>query len=63
MSQLNLSISDFSMKTYQIQEKRHMQALGRKGTNSPIKDMTSMILMTSLWIQMIAITKTYLTHI
>ena len=63
MFQLNLSSSDSSIKTYRIQEKRRIKASGRKLTKSPIKDMTSLILMTSLWIQMIAITKTYLTDI
>ena len=48
MFQLNLSSSDLSMKTYRIQEKRRMKASGRKGTKIPIKDVTSLILMTSL---------------
>ena len=63
MFQLNISSSDLSMKTYRIQDKRRIKASYRKGMKIPIKDMTSLILMTSLWIQMIAITKTYLTHI
>ena len=41
------------MKTYWIKEKRRMKASGRKVTKIPIKDMTSLILMTSLWIKMI----------
>ena len=63
MFQLNLSLRDLSMKTYRIQDMRRKKASGRKGANIPIKDMTSLVLMNSLWIQMIAITKTYLTHI
>ena len=63
MSQLNLSSSDLSMKMYRIQEKWHIKASGRKGTKIPIRDMTSLILITSLWIQMIAIIKKQLTHI
>ena len=43
--------------------KKHMKASGRKVTKSPIKDMNSLILMISLWIQMIVTTNTYLTHI
>ena len=63
MFQLNLNSSDSLMKTYWIQENIPMKSSGRKGTKSAIKDMTSLIFMTSLWIQMIAITKIYLTHI
>ena len=48
MSQLNLSSSDSSMKTYSIQEKRRTKASERKGTKSYIKDMTSLILMISM---------------
>ena len=63
MFQLNLNSSNSSMKMHCIQDKRRMKASGIKGTKSPIKDMTSLIFMTFLWIKMIAITKTYLNHV
>ena len=37
MFQLNLSSSNYSMKTYRIQEKRRTKASWIKGTKSPIK--------------------------
>ena len=63
MSQLNMRSINFSMKRNRIQENMRMKASGIKVTESPIKDMTSLIFMTSLWIQMIAIIKTYFTDI